>query len=187
MLSVRTSGLKTHTRTHILKILFKMRAVDFILRTENSSHCPLRTYEAYFFSSIAIVMGPTPPGTGVMNDVFGGDMLEIHIADQFPGHAVDPDIDHDRPLLHHVCRDKAGPADRGNQNVCLRADLREIRRFGMADRDGRIGIEQQKRHGPPDDIAPSDHDGALSANPDPAPPKQFHHAERRTGNRPFFL
>jgi hypothetical protein len=43
--------------------------------------------------SIVTVMGPTPPGTGVMKEAFFPDPLKIDIADEFSTRqAIDPDI-----------------------------------------------------------------------------------------------
>ena len=51
-------------------------------------------------SSIAIVIGPTPPGTGVSRPGALGHG-RIDVADEPLGRPVDPDVDHRRALLDH--------------------------------------------------------------------------------------
>ena len=55
-----------------------------------------------FTSSIARVIGPTPPGTGVMarRALAGG--REVDVPDQPGVGAVGPDVDHHGALAHHV-------------------------------------------------------------------------------------
>ena len=49
-------------------------------------------------SSIAIVIGPTPPGTGVISRGALGGGVELDVADEAVVGAVDADVDHDRAL-----------------------------------------------------------------------------------------
>ena len=54
-------------------------------------------------SSIAIVIGPTPPGTGVIARGDLRDRVEVDVARELAvGQPVDADVDHDRARLHHV-------------------------------------------------------------------------------------
>ncbi len=56
-----------------------------------------------FESSIAIVIGPTPPGTGVIAPATCGDAGEVDVAAQLAvGVAVHADVDDDRARLDHV-------------------------------------------------------------------------------------
>ena len=50
----------------------------------------------------------------------------------------------------------------------------------MADRDGRVGVQEQHRERPPDDQAPADDDGARSGDRDPVLAEQPHHATGRS-------
>jgi hypothetical protein len=56
-----------------------------------------------FISSIVIVIGPTPPGTGVMCEATSLDAVEVDVAAQLAFVvAVDADVDHDGARLDHV-------------------------------------------------------------------------------------
>ena len=61
-----------------------------------------RAARAVFESSIAIVIGPTPPGTGVIAAGLLRDGLEVHVAHQPVIGAVGAHVDHHRALAHHV-------------------------------------------------------------------------------------
>ena len=65
--------------------------------------CRISALRRVFFSSMATVIGPTPPGTGVMLRGLGFDRVEVDIADGFfgsirQGHAIDADVDDDRAV-----------------------------------------------------------------------------------------
>ena len=62
-------------------------------------------------SSIAIVICPTPPGTGVISDATSRALVEVDVADQpraallrRVGNAIHADVDHHGARLHHVAR-----------------------------------------------------------------------------------
>ena len=57
----------------------------------------------------------------------------------------------------------------------------------MADGDGRIGVEQQERHGTAHDVAAPDDDGILSSRRNAAALQHLHHAEGRAGDRSLLL
>ena len=80
-----------------------------------------------FTRSMALVMGPTPPGTGVMAL---GDFLhavEVNVADQAVViETVDPDVDDGRSWLDVGCGDHARHSDRRHHDVSLASDLGEI-------------------------------------------------------------
>ena len=78
-----------------------------------------------FASRQAIVIGPTPPGTGVIAPATSADAGEVDVADQprlavRPAHPVDPDVDHRRPRLDPVGPDHARAA-RPRRPGCRRA------------------------------------------------------------------
>ena len=54
----------------------------------------------------------------------------------------------------------AGPADRGHEDVGRRRDARQIDGARMADRHGRVPVQQQQRHRLADDVAAADDDRA---------------------------
>ena len=80
-----------------------------------------------FISSIVIVIGPTPPGTGVMNEAIGATDGEIDVAAQLAFVvAVDADVDDDRARLDHVAAQRVAAADGDDDDVGLarvRADV----------------------------------------------------------------
>jgi hypothetical protein len=66
---------------------------------------------------VATVIGPTPPGTGVMYDARGGIFID-HIANHFAAfQTVNTDIDHDRAFFNPFARNKARFTDRHDQQV----------------------------------------------------------------------
>ena len=71
-------------------------------------------------SSIVIVIGPTPPGTGVIQPATSRHAGEIDVAAQLAGVvAVHADVDDDRAGLDHVGGERVAPADRGHHDVGL--------------------------------------------------------------------
>ena len=118
-----------------------------------------RAAKTVFTSSIAIVIGPTPPGTGVMAAARAAAACELDVAAQFAvGAAVDADVDHDRAGFDPLAPHQLGAADRGDQQVGARDHVREIARLRMADRHRRVRADQQRRHRLADHVrAPDDH------------------------------
>ena len=110
-------------------------------------------------SSIAIVIGPTPPGTGVIAPARSHRRVEVDVADEAVVGAVDADVDHDRARLDPVALDHPVAADGGDQHVGAAADLGEVARARVADRDGRVGAEQQRGHRLADEVRAADDDG----------------------------
>ena len=64
------------------------------------------------WSSIAIVIGPTPPGTGVIARARAAADSKSTSPDEAVVGAVHADVDHGRARLDHVARDQARPARR---------------------------------------------------------------------------
>src|SRR5687768_17303028 len=84
--------------------------------------------------------------------------VEVHVAHQPVVGAVDAHVDDGRAGLDPVALDEPRAADRRDEDVCPAAGLREVRRARMADRDGRVGVEEQGRERAADeDRAPDDH------------------------------
>ena len=83
----------------------------------------------------AIVIGPTPPGTGVIAPATCAAAGEVDVADEClpPRDAVDADVDHGRARLHPVAGDQPRPADRGHQDVGPRqtAGRSRVREWAM--------------------------------------------------------
>jgi len=105
-----------------------------------------------FSSSIAIVIGPTPPGTGVIDPatLLG---RKIDVAGERPvGKTVHANVDHTCAGLDHLARDEPGAADGGDQNVGLARDRAELCRLRVAYRDGRVALQEQERERLADDI-----------------------------------
>ena len=87
----------------------------------------LRAASSVLCSSIAIVIGPTPPGTGVIAPATSRAGLEVDVADEPVVGAVDPDVDDRRAGLDPIARDQPRAADRGDQDVGAAADRRRGR------------------------------------------------------------
>ena len=95
-------------------------------------------------SSIAIVIGPTPPGTGVISGARSARGFELYVAGEACVGAVHADVDDDGALLDPVALDQLGHADRGDQHVGAAADLGEVARARVAGGDGGVGGQQQR-------------------------------------------
>ena len=61
---------------------------------------------------VAIVMGPTPPGTGVIYDAFAKRFQNHVSAELTLAVSVNADIDYDGAVLDHIRRDKSRPFPR---------------------------------------------------------------------------
>ena len=87
-----------------------------------------------FSNKQAIVIGPTPPGTGVIAARHGFRLIESNIADQprlaavLGFQSVHPDIDHRRTRFNPITAHHLGAPDRGHQNISAAAHLGEVLR-----------------------------------------------------------
>ena len=112
----------------------------------------------------AMVIGPTPPGTGVIAPATSHGFVERDVADQL-ARAVGlldpllPDVDHRRARLDPVAADQLGPADRGDDDVGAPNGGGQIARARMRDGDRAVRPKQQLRHRLADDVRAADHDG----------------------------
>lgn len=94
----------------------------------------LRSAEAMVFTrNIVTVMGPTPPGTGVMCDLLTH-TLELDVADQLSGkQAVDAHVDDDSSGAYHLRKDEVELVSCYDENVGQEGELCEIACLGVAD------------------------------------------------------
>ena len=80
--------------------------------------CPSSAERSVFSISMVTVIGPTPPGTGVIHEAFSFTPSKSHVADDaVVGQAVDADVDDDRAVLHHL-RPRSAPACRPRPPGC---------------------------------------------------------------------
>ena len=126
-----------------------------------------------------MVIGPTPPGTGVIAPATSLRAAEIDVADQFAVDPVDADVDHGRAGLEPVALDHVGPADRGDDDVAAADHVGKVAGAAVGDGDRAILPEQQLRHRLADDVRAADHDRLEPA--EVAEPVLEHHdaAQRR--------
>ncbi len=114
--------------------------------------------------SMAMVIGPTPPGTGVMAPAalrrlgIGDVADESGLAFAFfgRGDAIDADIDDGSARLDPVALDHFGPADGGHQNVGGAGERRQVPGAAVRDGDGAVGGEQKIGHRLADDVGAAD-------------------------------
>ncbi len=136
-----------------------------------------------------MVIGPTPPGTGVMAPATStaaakstsptSRVLPLRAGRD----AVDADVDHGGAGLDPVALDEARPADRGDQDIGLPALARQI--LGCANgrhTDRAVFAQQQLRHRLADDVRAADHDGAQARKVAQPVPQQHQAAERGAGH-----
>ena len=101
-------------------------------------------------SSIAIVIGPTPPGTGVIADATSSGRLEVDVAAESVLGSVHADVDDHRARLDRIGAEQFGDPDRGDQDVGAAADGVEVAGAGVTDGDRRVRGEQESSHRHPD-------------------------------------
>ena len=85
-----------------------------------------------------MVIGPTPPGTGVMAPATSDGFVKGDIADE-PAlavvcrQAIDAHVDHRRARLDPVSAHHLGPADSGNHDIGATDDFGQVASFRMSD------------------------------------------------------
>ena len=108
-----------------------------------------------------IVIGPTPPGTGVIapaTSTASAKFTSPTMRDlPSRGDAVDADVDHGRAGLDPVAANKFRTADGDAQKFGAPAQLGQISRVRMRDGDGRVLVEQHLRQRIADDMRAADH------------------------------
>ena len=88
------------------------------LLTLQDSHAPSSCRAKVFSMSVAIVMGPTPPGTGVIADAISLTASKSTSPTSFPFQLVDADIDDDRAGFHHLRVIKWAFPTRRDKDIC---------------------------------------------------------------------
>ena len=158
-----TSTLETRTRSTPRRL-----AGARALETAPACRCAA---VRVFFISIAMVSGPTPPGTGVSapatsatagctsptaTEPFAaarpGDARappKKRDASRFVGDAVHADVDDRRARLDELRRDEPGAPDGGDEDVGLARDRRQVGRARVADGDRGVACSSSSAIGLP--------------------------------------
>ena len=101
-----------------------------------------------------MVIGPTPPGTGVMLTGHFRRFVKSDIADKFRlglsgiieafsrRHAINADIYDARTRLDPIAPDHFGNADSGDENIGIPTQVRQVVRARMGDADRAIFAKQ---------------------------------------------
>ncbi len=164
-----------------------------------------RAAASVFLSSIAIVSGPTPPGTGdsapatsatsgctsptVSDPRRSNASRRFEPARKQPLHRraiahVRRPHSHDcRARLHEGGRHETRTADRRDEDVRLRRHPRQIHGPRVTDRHRRVPVQQQQRHRLADDVAAADDDGAHAGHRNLRSLEQLDDARRRAGDK----
>lgn len=128
--------------------------------------------------------GADSAGYGCDVGCFGGDGGIIDIADEAVAarlggvvYAVDADVDDGDAVANHVCGDKVGSANGGDQNVCLSGDGGKVAGAGVAEGDGGVagyGFAHHEKGGWfADDLAAAKDDDMAPFGFDAAMPDEF--------------
>ena len=133
-----------------------------------------------FFISMAIVMGPTPPGTGVIAEHFGSTEAKSTSPQSLPFSS------RFMPTSMTTAPSEFRLSDRGYQNVSPAGDFGEVLGTAVADRDGAVLVEQQHCHRLSDDIASADHHTLLTGYLDAAFLDKLHDAGGSAGKKVVF-
>ncbi len=124
---------------------------------------------------------------------FGGDGGIVDIADEavtaWSGrvfYAVDTDVDDGDAVANHICGDKVGPANRGDEDVCLLSDGGQIAGAGVAEGDGGVAwygfAHHEKCGGFADNLAAPENDDMASFGLDTAVADEFDDTGGGTGD-----
>ena len=144
----------------------------------------------------AIVIGPTPPGTGVIAPATSAHSAKATSPTSFDlpfcaRHPVDADVDHGRARLDPVAAHHFRPADRGDQQIGAAAHRRQIAGLGMRDGHGGVFGQQKLRHRLADDVGAADHHrfeagerGMHGLRQHDAAERRARHQRRQAGGEP---
>ena len=137
-----------------------------------------RAHATAFWSRQAIVIGPTPPGTGVRCEATSA-APGIDVADEPGLGPVDADVDHGRAGLDHVGRDDRCAPRRDHEDVGVERVPPRSRVCEWQNGHGGVRLLEELRDGLAHDrAAPDDHGaGAVELDPvfppaAPSPPAQ---------------
>ena len=125
-----------------------------------------------------MVIGPTPPGTGVIDDA-----TSIAPGSTSPTRPASvrfiPTSTTTARSLTMSGETSAGDADRGDDHVGVERVALQVLRVRMAERHRRVRLLEQVHDGLADDRAAADHDRARAVELDVVLGEERHHAERR--------
>ena len=132
-------------------------------------------------SSIATVIGPTPPGTGVIRPArsaaAGSTSPTIPLSVR-----VDADVHDGGAFLDVGGADEPAAAGGDDEHVRVARPSGEVGRARVADGDGGVALEQQVRDRLADDLAAADHDRVRALELDVVLVQEGQDPERRRGN-----
>src|SRR5215469_4421620 len=98
------------------------------------------------------------------------------------GDFVGPDVDDRSAGLNPLGLDKTGASDGGDEDVGVTDDFGKFARFGMADGDGGVGVEEQESHRFANDVAAPEDDGVGTFDRNVIAAQNFHAASRSAGD-----
>ena len=132
-----------------------------------------------------IVIGPTPPGTGVIAEARSLALSKSISPHSLPfGNRLMPTSITTAPGLIQSPRTNPGFADGDDDNIGPADFVAQARGARMTDRHRGVFLEQHQRHRLADDIAAADDHGVFSFGIAVHRFEQFHHAERRARPEP---
>ncbi len=147
----------------------------------------MRAAWTVFRKSIAIVIGPTPPGTGVIRSDLGGAWKVDVTAQAAVVAPVNADVDHDRARLDPIGGDPFRLAHGDDQQVGLAAQCGRVAGRGVAHCHCRVSplalLQEEQGHGFAHDLRPAQDDRVHSAGFDAAVGEELADAQRRARNK----
>lgn len=113
---------------------------------------------------MATVIGPTPPGTGVIADAFAATSSKATSPQSLPfSSRLIPTSITTAPRLNHVWGNKAGLTDCRDKYIGLTSIAREVLRLRVAYGNGGVRMQKHKGKWLAYDIAAPDNDAVLPA------------------------
>src|ERR1700731_1519675 len=97
--------------------------------------------------------------------------------------AIGAHIDDRGAGLDPVRFHEAGLAHGGDEDIGAAENIGQVARFGMANRDGGVGVHEEEGHGLADDVAAAEHHGIGAFDFDFVTAKNFHAAGRSAGDQ----
>src|SRR5712692_4845138 len=127
-------------------------------------------FNAEFFEAVWKVLEKARRFLGI------SDAVGANVDDGGAGPACHGRLD---PVSLHVC----GFAHGGDDDIGAAENIGEVARFGMADRDGGVGVHEEKSHRFADDVAAAEDDGVGAFDLDFVAAQNFHATRGSAGDQ----
>ena len=126
-------------------------------------------------ASISAVIGPVPPGTGVIAPATPEQRFEIGIAGDSLVDHVDAEVEHRRARTDQIGGEETRLSHCQRDDVCISRIRRQITRSAVAHGDGRVSALEQCGERATDHVASTDHHHTCAVDRDTVVIEQARH------------